>query len=119
MTNNEKLFKMPFSKIYGLYVEKVKRKNQDPNKINELLNWLYGYDQKSIDKLVNTEITLEAFIRQAPKKNDDRHLIKGVICGVRIEDIEDPLYKEIRYLDKVIDELAKGRDINKIKRKKD
>lgn len=119
MTNNEKLFNMPFSKIYDLYVKKVERKNQDKAKINELLFWLYGYESDSIDQLVNSDITLEAFISQAPNKNESRHLIKGVICGVRIEEIKDPMYQEIRYLDKIIDELAKGRDINKIKRKKD
>ena len=93
------------------------KKGRTKNEVDEIIQWLTGYSQKEFEKLLEKPIDYAAFFNNAPKLNADRHLIKGVICGVRVENIEEPLMQEIRYLDKLIDELAKGKAINKILRK--
>ncbi|WP_167956207.1 DUF2200 domain-containing protein [Anaerosporobacter faecicola] len=112
--SNEKIYEMPFSKIYLLLVNKVIRKGRTKEEVDEVISWLTGYSQNEIELLAERHITYREFFQNAPELNENRKQIKGTICGIRIEDIEDPLMKEIRYLDKLIDELAKGKSIDKI-----
>lgn len=114
---NEKVFNMKFAKIYPLLVNKAIRKGRNEDEVLEVINWLTGYTKADIDKMIKDDITYKSFFKNAPMLNPNRKLIKGVICGVRVEDIEDPLMQEIRYLDKLIDELAKGKSMDKILRK--
>ncbi len=114
---NEKVFNMKFAKIYPLLVNKAIRKGRNEDEVLEVINWLTGYTKADIDKMIKDDITYKSFFENAPMLNPNRKLIKGVICGVRVEDIEDPLMQEIRYLDKLIDELAKGKSMDKILRK--
>ncbi|MBM7562938.1 DUF2200 domain-containing protein [Fusibacter tunisiensis] len=107
---------MSFASVYPLYVAKAKRKGRTKDEVDEIILWLTGYDSASLQKAILDEVTFKEFFAQAPKMNPSRTEIKGVICGVRIEEIEDPLMKEIRYLDKMIDELAKGKKMEKILR---
>ena len=115
-TEKPKIFSMSFARIYPLYIAKVKRKGHTKAEVNEIIYWLTGYTQKGLESQLTKEVNLETFLLEAPKLNPLRTLITGVICGVRIEDIDDQLMREIRYLDKLIDELAKGRPMEKIKR---
>ncbi len=115
--SNEKVYKMEFSKIYPLLVNKAVRKGRTKDEVDEIIRWLTGYSQTELEELLDTVINYEDFFSNAPKLNENRKLIKGVICGVRVEDIEEPLMREIRYLDKLIDELAKGKSMEKILRK--
>lgn len=114
---NEKVFAMSFSKVYDLLTAKAERKGRSKVEVGEVTSWLTGYTMEQIDEFLNSEITYGDFFRQAPKKNPNREKITGVICGVRVEKIEDPLMREIRYLDKLVDELAKGKTMEKILRK--
>lgn len=107
---------MSFASIYPLYIAKVERKGRTKAEVNEIIYWLTGYDQKGLNEVLRKEITLEDFFTNAPRLNPSRKLITGVICGVRVEQIEEPLMQEIRYLDKLIDELAKGKSMEKILR---
>lgn len=107
---------MIFGKIYPLYVNKVTSKGRTTDELNEVLRWLTGYSQPQLESQMANAVTLETFFAEAPNLNPNRELIKGVICGVRIEEIEDPLMREVRYMDKLIDELAKGRPMEKILR---
>ncbi len=100
---------MSFATVYPLYVAKAERKGRTKAEVDEIISWLTGYSQKELEAQIDKQIDFETFFAQAPKLNPARTLIKGVICGVRIEEIENPLMKEIRYLDKLIDELAKGK----------
>lgn len=113
-----RIYKLPFKDLYPNYVYKVERKDRTKAELDEVICWLTGYSQAQLDELISDESTvnLEAFFADAPKLNANRQLIKGVICGVRIEEIEDPLMREIRYLDKLVDELAKGRPMVKVLR---
>lgn len=113
---NEKIYTMRFGKVYPLLINKATRKNRTANEVNEIINWLTGYSFEEIEKLAESEVNYSDFFKNAPKLNPNRHLIKGSICGVKIENIEEPLMKEIRYLDKLIDELAKGKSMDKILR---
>lgn len=113
---NEKIYNMNFGKIYSLLVNKATKKNRTINEVNEIINWLTGYSFEEIERLSNIEVSYAEFFQNAPNLNPNRKLIKGTICGVRIENIEEPLMQEIRYLDKLIDELAKGKSIDKILR---
>ena len=110
--SNEKVYKMEFSKIYPLLVNKAVRKGRTKDEVDEIIRWLTGYSQAELEEMLDS-----AFFSNAPELNENRKLIKGVICGVRVEDIEEPLMREIRYLDKLIDELAKGKSMEKILRK--
>lgn len=114
---NEKVFAMSFSKVYDLLTAKAERKGRSKAEVGEVTSWLTGYTMEQIDEFLNSEITYGDFFWQAPKKNPNREKITGVICGVRVEKIEDPLMREIRYLDKLVDELAKGKTMEKILRK--
>lgn len=113
---NEKIYSMLFSKVFPLLIAKAERKGRKKEEVFEITEWLTGYDYKSIEEAINSDITYADFFLNAPKLNPNRKLIKGVICRIRVEEIDDPLMQEIRYLDKLIDELAKGKTIEKIKR---
>jgi hypothetical protein len=111
------VFAIKFSKLYPLYVQKAERKNRTKEELDQIICWLTGYDQKGLRQQIEKENDLETFFAQAPAIHSNSSLIKGVVCGVRVEEIEDPLMKKIRYLDKLIDELAKGKTMEKILRK--
>lgn len=107
---------MTFSSIYPLYVAKVIRKGRTKNEVDQIITWLTGYSNSELEKIAASDETFEQFFANAPLLNPLRNLVTGVICGVRIEEIQEPLMKEIRYLDKLIDELAKGKAMDKILR---
>lgn len=107
---------MSVASVYPLYIAKVEKKGRTKGEVDQIILWLTGYTQKQFEKQLNDQINFENFFAKAPKLNPDRKLIKGVICGVRVEEIKDPIMQNIRYLDKLIDELAKGKSIDKILR---
>jgi hypothetical protein len=111
-----RLYATPFAKVYPFYVGKAEKKGRTKKEVDELIRWLTGYTQKGLEAQLKKHTDLETFYTKAPKMNPLRSLVTGVICGVRLEEIKDPLMREIRYLDKLIDELAKGRPMEKIKR---
>lgn len=111
-----KIYTMSFSRVYPLYIEKAEKKGRTKSDVDEIIRWLTGYSQKELETQVKTQVDFETFFEQAPKLNPLRALIKGVVCGVRVEDIEEPIMQEIRYLDKLIDELAKGKQMENILR---
>jgi hypothetical protein len=111
------IYTMSFAKVYLLYVEKAKRKGRTKDEVDEIILWLTGFSQKELEEELENQTDFETFFAKAPNMNPSRSLIKGVVCGVRVEDIEEPLMREIRYLDKLIDELAKGKSMDKILRK--
>lgn len=113
---NEKVFKMKFIALYPLLVNKAVKKQRTQEEVNTVITWLTGYSSQDILQVLNTEITYKDFFKHAPHMNPNRVLITGKICGITIESIEDPLMKEIRYLDKLIDELSKGRPLENILR---
>ncbi len=113
---NHRVFGMKFAKIYPLYVQKAERKNRTKEEVDQIIFWLTGYNQAGLQIQIEQENDFETFFAQAPALNPNTSLIKGVVCGVRVEEIEDPLMQKIRYLDKLIDELAKGKAIEKILR---
>lgn len=113
---NEKIYGMLFSKVYSCLYAKAERKGRTKDEVDEITEWLTGYSKDKISELLESEITYGDFFLNAPCLNPNRKLIKGVICGIRVENIEEPLMQEIRYLDKLIDELAKGKSLDKIKR---
>ena len=110
------VFAMPFAKVYPLYVQKAERKQRTKKEVDQIICWLTGYDQAGLQRQIKKESDLETFFAKAPAMNPNRSLIKGVVCGIRVEDIDDPLMREVRYLDKLIDELAKGKAMEKILR---
>jgi len=110
------VFAMKFSKVYPLYVQKAERKNRTKEEVDQIICWLTGYNQAGLHQQIEQENDLETFFAQAPGIHPNSALIKGVVCGVRVEEIEDPLMQKIRYLDKLIDELAKGKTMEKILR---
>ena len=114
---NEKVYQMKFAKIYELLVNKAVRKDRTKEEVDEIIRWLTGYKQEELDQMSVSEIGYGEFFQNAPELNENRKKIKGVVCGVRVEEIEEPLMQEIRYLDKLVDELAKGKQIEKILRK--
>ena len=107
---------MSVATVYPLYIAKVERKGQDKTGVDQIIQWLTGYDQKGLSKVIEKQIDFEKFFANAPQLNPKRRLITGVICGVRVEDIKEPTMQEIRYLDKLIDELANGKAMEKILR---
>lgn len=117
MKNNEKVYKMSFGKVYPLLVAKAERKGRTQAEVNEIISWLTGYSDDGLGRVLENNTDYETFFSEAPNLNPQRSLIKGVICGIRIEDIEEQLMQEIRYLDKLVDELAKGKSMDKILRK--
>jgi hypothetical protein len=110
------VFAIKFAKVYPLYVQKAERKNRTKAEVDKVVCWLTGYSQAELRRQIKQEVDLETFFAQAPAIHPNSSLIKGVVCGVRVEDVEDPLMKKIRYLDKLIDELAKGKEMKKILR---
>ena len=109
-----KIFKMAFADVYPFYVQKAERKGRTKEEVDSVIFWLTGYDKISLDRQIASRVDFEAFFAQAPRINPNVSKIKGVICGYRVEDIEDKLMQQIRYLDKLIDELAKGKSLDKI-----
>lgn len=114
---NKKVFALKFSDIYPLLVAKAERKNRTKQEVNEIICWLTGYTEKELQSQLDKEADYSTFFNEAPQINPNCKQIKGTICGYRVEDIEDPLMQKIRYLDKLIDELAKGKAMEKILRK--
>jgi hypothetical protein len=108
---------MKFADVYPLYVRKAERKNRTKEEVDQVICWLTGYDQVGLQNQIVQGNTFETFFAQAPTLNPNSSLITGVVCGVRVEEVEDPLMQKIRYLDKLIDELARGRTMEKILRK--
>jgi hypothetical protein len=115
--NNERVFRMSFASVYPHYVTKVEKKRRTKEELHTVIHWLTGYTEKGLQEVLDKKVDFETFFAKAPKLNPNVGLITGVICGYRVEDIEDPLMQKIRYLDKLVDELAKGRAMEKILRK--
>lgn len=115
--DNDKVYQMCVSKVYPLLVNKALRKGRTQSEVDEVIRWLTGYDQAALESILDSDTDYAAFFQNAPQLNPNRKLIKGTVCGVRVEEITEPLMQEIRYLDKLIDELAKGKAIEKILRK--
>ena len=111
-----RIYTMKFSKVYPMYVQKAERKNRTKKEVDQIICWLTGYTQAGLQQQLKKETDIENFFAQAPAFNPRSSLISGVVCGVRVEDVEDPLMKKVRYLDKLIDELAKGKAMEKILR---
>lgn len=114
---NEKVYQMDYSKVYHLLVSKAEKKGRTRQEVDEVIRWLTGYNQPELDEMLERQVTYGDFFLNAPELNENRKLIKGVVCGIRVEDIEEPLMQEIRYLDKLVDELARGKAMDKILRK--
>ena len=114
--SRHRIFSMPFSSVYPLYVQKAERKDRTKEEVDQIICWLTGYDQAGLQRQIEQESDLETFFAQAPAIHPNSVLIKGVVCGVRVEEITDPLMRNIRCLDKLIDELAKGKTMEKILR---
>lgn len=114
---NTKAFRMTFARVYPLYIAKVERKGRSKEEVNAIIHWLTGYDEPSLQRQIDQQVDFETFFAQAPKINPNVSMIKGVICGYRVEEIENKLMQQIRYLDKLVDELAKGKTMEKILRK--
>jgi hypothetical protein len=114
-THNQHIAKMTFASVYPMYVAKVEKKGRTKEELHQVMAWLTGFDKKKLQELIKENVTFEAFFQHA-SLNPNAYLITGVICGYRIEEIEDPLTREVRYLDKLVDELAKGRKMEKILR---
>jgi len=111
-----RIFTTSFASVYPFYIQKAEKKGRTKQEVDEIICWLTGYDQAGLEKLITDQVDFETFFAQAPRMNPNCSQIKGVVCGVRVEDITDPLMQKIRYLDKLIDELAKGKKMEKILR---
>lgn len=111
-----RIFATSFASIYPLYVQKAERKSRSKDEVDEVISWLTGYDTAGLEQAVDREVDLETFFAEAPDFNPDASLITGVICGQRVEQIEDPLMQKIRYLDKLVDEVARGKKMSAILR---
>lgn len=112
-----RIYGMKFASVYPLYVQKAERKGRTKEEVDRIISWLTGYSQTELERQIEIESDLETFFADAPAFNPNASLIKGVVCGVRVEDVEDPLMRKVRYLDKLVDELAKGKPLEKILRK--
>ena len=112
----QRIYALAFARVYPEYVSKAERKGRTKAEVDEIIRWLTGYNQKQLQAQLDKETNIETFLTKAPQLNPSRALIKGVVCGVRVEEIEDPVMRDIRYLDKLIDELAKGKAMEKILR---
>jgi len=112
-----RIYATSFAAVYPLYVAKAEKKGRSKAEVDEVVRWLTGYSQKGLEAQIDRKTTLETFFAEAPRMNAARSLITGVVCGVRVEDVEEPLMRDIRCLDKLIDELAKGRAMEKVLRK--
>jgi hypothetical protein len=116
MDKAARIFKMSFASVYPLYVQKAERKGRTKEEVDEVITWLTGYGGEELRRAIDADVDLETFFAQAPRMNPNARLIQGVVCGVRVEDVADPLMRKIRYLDKLIDELAKGKKMASILR---
>ena len=112
----EKVYAMAFAGVYPHYVKKAETKGRTKTELDEIIRWLTGYTQKGLEKVIADRVDLRTFFDKAPNFNPNASLIKGTVCGIRVENIEDPLMQKIRYMDKLIDELAKGKKMEKILR---
>lgn len=115
--DNSRIYKLIFASVYPLYIQKAEKKGRTKAELNEIIFWLTGYNEQTLHKQIEDKINFETFFTQAPLINPNASKIKGIICGYRIEEIEDPLVQKVRYLDKLVDELAKGKALEKILRK--
>lgn len=115
--NNTRIFEMSFASVYPLYIKKLEKKDRTKEELDEVIRWLTGYSQSELETQIEKKVDFTTFFAEAPFMNPSRDLIKGVICGIRVEDIEDPLMQEIRYLDKLVDEMYKGKKMEKVLRK--
>ena len=113
--HHQRIARMTFASVYPMYVEKVERKGRTKEELHKVIEWLTGFDTRKLRELIEKKVTFEAFFRHA-SLNPNAHLITGVVCGYRVEEIEDPLTRKVRYLDKLVDELAKGRKMEKVLR---
>lgn len=116
MNNTDKIYKMVFASVYPLYIQKAERKERTKAEVDQIIFWLTGYDEKQLQAQIASKSNFESFFLGAPRIHPNAHKITGVICGYRVEDIEDPVVQKVRYLDKLIDELAKGKTMDKIMR---
>ena len=114
--STERIYKMTFAGVYPYYVAKAEKKGRTKAEVDEIICWLTGYSQEELKSELKKEITFETFFKDAPKLNPSRSLITGIICGIRVEEIKDPVVQDVRYLDKLIDELAHGKPMEKILR---
>ena len=112
-----RIYSMSFASVYPLYVAKAERKGRTKAEVDQIIRWLTGYSQEGLEAQVNSKTSMQDFLAEAPRPNPSRSLITGVVCGVRVEDIDEPTMREIRYLDKLIDELAKGKAVEKLLRR--
>ncbi|MBN8209578.1 DUF2200 domain-containing protein [Bacillus sp. NTK071] len=112
-----RIYTMSFASVYPHYVTKAEKKGRTKTEVDEIIRWLTGYSQEELEAHLEKQTTFENFFAEAPQMNPSRNMIKGVVCGIRVEDIEEPTMQEIRYLDKLIDELAKGKAMEKILRR--
>ena len=114
--DNHRIFAMPFASVYPLYVKKAEKKGRTKEEVDQVITWLTGYSDKALRQTIDDGVDFETFFARAPQMNPNASLITGVVCGVRVQDIDDPLMQKIRYLDKLVDELAKGKAMEKILR---
>jgi hypothetical protein len=117
LMKKHRIYTLSFASVYPLYVAKAEKKGRTKTEVDEIIRWLTGYSQKELETQLEKKTDFETFVADAPQLNPSRALVKGMICGVRVEDIKEPTMQEIRYLDKLIDELAKGKTMEKILRK--
>ncbi len=115
--NSERVYRMAFGSVYPLYIQKAEKKHRTAEEVDEIITWLTGYSKKEIDDTIKNGLDLESFFNSAPRWNSNAAKITGTICGYKVEEIEDKLIRKVRYLDKLIDELAKGKAMEKILRK--
>ena len=115
--SDHKIYKMAFAKVYPAYINKAEKKGRTKAEVDQILHWLTGYDADQLKSQIDKEADFETFFTDAPALNPNRKKITGVVCGIRVENIEEPLMQDIRYLDKLVDELAKGKALEKILRK--
>jgi hypothetical protein len=113
---SHRIFKMPFASVYPMYVQKVEKKGRTKQELDRVITWLTGYGQEQLERQIELGVDFETFFAQAPAFHPNAALIKGVVCGVRVEDVADPLMRQIRQLDKLVDELAKGKTLEKVLR---
>lgn len=114
--SNQRVYAMSFASVYPHYVTKAEKKGRTKAEVDEIIHWLTGYSQPDMESILQDKTSFEEFFTKAPQLNPNRALIKGVVCGIRVEEVEEPLMREIRYLDKLIDELARGKKMEKILR---
>jgi hypothetical protein len=118
MDKNARVFAYSFASVYPLYVQKATKKGRTQDEVDKVIRWLTGYTKAGLQKVIDKKVDLETFFAKAPRMNPNAGLIKGVVCGMRVEEIEDPLMQKIRYMDKLVDELAKGKPMEKVLRER-